>query len=173
MELTEQEILQILRLVDQSDFGELHLETGGLKLVVRKKGYAASSGEPEALPARPAVADAQPEAPLIRAASVRSGSRPPEKAGAGPGSNIPIPSPLLGTFYPRPSPDAAPYVEIGSFVQEEDTVCIIEVMKVFTAVKAGVRGYVTEILAENGALVEYGQPLFFVRPEAESRMKTA
>ena len=60
---------------------------------------------------------------------------------------------------------AAPFVEIGSHVEENTTVCLLEVMTVFTAVKAGVRGYIREICAESGDLVEYGQPLFWVEPE--------
>ena len=78
---------------------------------------------------------------------------------------VPIKAPLLGTVYRRPSPEASPYVEKGSFVKEDDTVCLIEVMKVFTAVKAGVRGRITEILIEANEMVEYGQPLFMVKTE--------
>ena len=80
---------------------------------------------------------------------------------------VPIKAPLLGTVYRRPTPDAPPYVEMGSFVKEDDTVCLIEVMKVFSAVKAGVRGRITEVLVETNEMVEYGQPLFMVKPEAE------
>jgi acetyl-CoA carboxylase biotin carboxyl carrier protein len=73
-----------------------------------------------------------------------------------------IPSPMLGTFYRCPAPGAPPYVEVGSFVEEGDTVCLIEVMKIFNAVKAGVRGYIAKIFPETGQLVEYGQTLFSV-----------
>jgi biotin carboxyl carrier protein len=78
---------------------------------------------------------------------------------------VPIKAPLLGTVYRRPAPEAPPYVELDSFVKEDDTVCLIEVMKVFTAVKAGVRGRITEILVETNQMVEYGQPLFMVKAE--------
>lgn len=162
MSLTEQEVLQILRLVQQSSYGELRLETGDLKLVVRK-GACGGSAEPEA-----EAAEARPIAKPAKAAGEPMRSPAPEAMAVAPAPPglIPIPSPLLGTFYRRPSPDASPFVEVGSFVEEDDTVCIIEVMKVFTSVKAGVRGHIAKIQAENLQMVEYGQPLFLVQPEA-------
>jgi acetyl-CoA carboxylase biotin carboxyl carrier protein len=77
---------------------------------------------------------------------------------------LPIKSPMLGTFYRRPAPGSPPYVEVGSFVEIGDTICLIEVMKVFNAVKAEVRGYIAKILQETGGLVEYGQTLFLISP---------
>ena len=164
MSLTEQEVLQILRLVKESGFGELRLETGDLKLVFRKGGCGGPV-EPEALtdslrpgPQSPRAALSEPVAAGLPKAP--QGAISPSREGT-----VPIRSPLLGAFYRRPSPDAPPYVEVGSLVEEDDTVCVIEVMKVFTSVKAGVRGRIVEILAENLQMVEYEQPLFLVRPE--------
>jgi acetyl-CoA carboxylase biotin carboxyl carrier protein len=76
----------------------------------------------------------------------------------------PIRAPILGTFYRRPSPEEPPFVDTGAFVSENDTVCLLEVMKVFNTVKAGVRGYIEKICVESGELVEFGQILFWVRP---------
>jgi acetyl-CoA carboxylase biotin carboxyl carrier protein len=75
-----------------------------------------------------------------------------------------IKSPMIGTFYRTPSPDAAPYVEVGSEVGPDTVVCIIEAMKVMNEIKAETRGIITALVAENGKPVEFGQPLFKIRP---------
>jgi acetyl-CoA carboxylase biotin carboxyl carrier protein len=77
---------------------------------------------------------------------------------------IEIKSPMIGTFYRAPSPEAGSYVEVGTEVNPETVVCIIEAMKVMNEIKAEVRGIVTQTLVENGKPVEFGQPLFKVRP---------
>lgn len=79
-------------------------------------------------------------------------------------SEIEIKSPMIGTFYRAPSPEAGAYVEVGTEVSAETVVCIIEAMKVMNEIKAEVKGVVTQVLAENGKPVEFGQPLFKVRP---------
>lgn len=76
-----------------------------------------------------------------------------------------ITSPMVGTFYAAPNPDADPYVTIGSKVKENTVVCIVEAMKLFNEIEAEVKGEIVDILVENGQLVEYGQPLFLVKPE--------
>ena len=77
---------------------------------------------------------------------------------------IDIKSPMIGTFYRSPSPEAGAYVDVGAEVSSETVVCIIEAMKVMNEIKAEVKGVVTQVLAENGKPVEFGQPLFKVRP---------
>jgi len=77
----------------------------------------------------------------------------------------PITSPIVGTFYRAPAPDAKPYVEVGDHVEEDTVVCIVEAMKVMNELKAGCRGTIVKILAENAQTVEYGQTLFLVRPD--------
>ncbi len=77
---------------------------------------------------------------------------------------IDIKSPMIGTFYRSPSPEAQAYIEIGSEVGPESVVCIIEAMKVMNEIKSEVKGVVTQILVENGKPVEFGQPLYKVRP---------
>ena len=81
-----------------------------------------------------------------------------------PSSDLEIKSPMIGTFYRAPSPESANYVEIGSEVNPDSVVCIIEAMKVMNEIKAEVRGIVTEILIDNAKPVEFGQPIFKVRP---------
>ncbi len=170
MKLTEDEVIHILKLVEESTFDELHLETGDMKLVVRKKGCGvAVAGQTEQAEQRSMTTGPMPR-PAVRPRAAEAPphepGRPAEKeAAARQEGLVPIKAPLLGTVYRRPSPDAPPYVEAGSFVKEDDTVCLIEVMKVFTAVKAGVRGQITEVLVQTNEMVEYGQPLFLVKPE--------
>jgi len=77
---------------------------------------------------------------------------------------IDIKSPMIGTFYRSPSPEAAPYVDIGAEVNAESVVCIIEAMKVMNEIKSEVKGVITQVLVENGKPVEFGQPLYKVRP---------
>ncbi|MCF7668980.1 MAG: acetyl-CoA carboxylase biotin carboxyl carrier protein [Verrucomicrobia bacterium] len=79
-------------------------------------------------------------------------------------TDIEVKAPIVGTFYRAPSPDSAPYVELGSEVDQESVVCIIEAMKVMNEIKAEVKGVITQVLVENSSPVEYGQPLFKVRP---------
>ena len=81
------------------------------------------------------------------------------------GELVPVPSPMVGTFYVAPAPDAPPFVEIGAAVQDDTTVGLVEAMKVFTGVLAGTRGVIAERLVENAQFVEYGQPLFLIQPE--------
>ena len=77
--------------------------------------------------------------------------------------SITINAPMVGTFYKSPSPDEGPYVQVGSRVESDTTVCILEAMKLFNEIQAEVSGEITEILVEDGQMVEYGQPLFKVK----------
>ncbi|MBW0764091.1 acetyl-CoA carboxylase biotin carboxyl carrier protein [Mammaliicoccus fleurettii] len=78
-------------------------------------------------------------------------------------SGLTINAPMVGTFYKSPSPDEGPYVQVGSHVDADSTVCILEAMKLFNEIQAEVSGEITEILVEDGQMVEYGQPLFKVK----------
>lgn len=166
MELTEDEVTQILKLIEESSFDELNLTMGDLKLVVRKRSGSSTVRE-ESLIKAP-TESVITEKPVIELRKEKPESKVQEiKEKAGEileEGFLPIKSPMLGTFYIRPAPGAPSYVEVGSFVEIGDTVCLIEVMKVFNAVKAGLKGTIEKILIESGQLVEYGQPLFLVRP---------
>ena len=81
---------------------------------------------------------------------------------------VPIKSPILGTLYVSPKPGDPAFVEVGSIVEEKDTVCIIEVMKLFTSIMAGVRGRIAKICAEDGQMVQYDQVMFLVEPEKDT-----
>jgi acetyl-CoA carboxylase biotin carboxyl carrier protein len=148
--LTAADVAEIMRMVEQSTFDELTLELDGIKLCLRRGAAAPlpSSASAPALSSQSAtVARTEPAAPVQSLdPNVRD-----------------VTSPLLGTFYRAPKPGAPPFVEIGATVEEDTIVAIVEVMKLMNAVRAGVRGTVTEIRASDGALVEYGETLLRVR----------
>jgi acetyl-CoA carboxylase biotin carboxyl carrier protein len=143
--LTRAEIDDILKLIDGSDFTELKLEMGDLKLELRKGGAAP-------VPVAAAVSGA-PAAPVPVAAKV---------VASGGGSEVP--APLLGTFWHAPRPGADPFVKPGDVVTADTVIGIIEVMKLMNSFAAGVAGTVLEIVAPNGELVEHGQPLIRIQP---------
>lgn len=151
-ELTRDDINHILNLIDGSDFNELKLEMGDVKLELRRRGAGVTSAPaaPEASVATPVAADTPTPQPAVA----------PAPAGAG----SDVPSPLLGTFYHAPKPGAAAFVQVGDSVTEDSVIGIIEVMKLMNQVKAGVAGTVTQIVAGNGDLVEHGQTLIRVQP---------
>lgn len=170
MELTQDEIIQILKYIEESSFNELHLETGELKLIIIKRGklFVPSEVKPPKVPTE--LMGFNVPVPDIKEQVAKSKAEmaKPEVTTALKEGLIPIKASMLGTFYRCPAPEAPPYVEVGTFVKEDDTVCMIEVMKVFSAVKAGVRGYIEEICAESGQFIEYGQIIFLVRPDQGS-----
>jgi acetyl-CoA carboxylase biotin carboxyl carrier protein len=151
--LTDDDVREILRIIDESALDELSIETPGFSLHVRKGvagGDTRSGAElPRSAPERASTA-AQPE---------------PSAAGEPANGAVAIASPMLGTFYRAEAPGASPFVDVGDRVEPYTTVCIIEVMKMMNSVPAGVSGVVTEICSENGQLVEYGEPLFLVSAE--------
>ena len=93
-----------------------------------------------------------------------SGGNQPQSAPPVATGEIDVKSPMIGTFYRAPSPEATNYIEVGSTVNAESVVCIIEAMKVMNEIKSEVSGVITQVLVENGKPVEFGQPLFKVRP---------
>lgn len=138
MALSDEDVREILRLIDESDLDELLIETDSFKLHVLRGG-AQGTGD-RALPTEPAIG----ERPTANGATIEA--------------------PMLGTFYRAEAPGAAPFVDVGAKVSADTTVCLIEVMKMMNSIPAGVEGTIVEVYAENAALVEYGQPLFRVEP---------
>jgi acetyl-CoA carboxylase biotin carboxyl carrier protein len=148
MSLTAAEVAEILRLVEASSFDEFSLELDGLKLNFKRSADGLGS------PARPAGA-----APAAVAAPTAAPLEPPAAvAAAGPNVHE-VHSPMLGTFYHAPKPGEPPFVAVGDVVEKDTIVGIIEVMKLMNTVRAEVRGTVAEILAADGAFVEYGEIL--------------
>jgi acetyl-CoA carboxylase biotin carboxyl carrier protein len=153
--LTAREIAEITRLLEDSTFDELRLEIDGLKLHL-KRGNAASTE-----PLGGASAASTPAATLAP-------ERPPAPKSPAVDRDVQdVVAPMLGTFYRAPRPGEPPFIEQGSPVDADTIIGIIEVMKLMNTVRAGVRGTVVEILARDGALVEYGEPLLRVRRATE------
>lgn len=157
-----QEIREIIKLVDASSVDEFVYEVEGAKLKVKKNGVAVEA--PVAAPK--AVAPAA--APAVAAPKAEEAP----KAVAAPAAKVEVAadedlhkvtSPMVGTFYAAPSPDASAYVQVGDKVGNESIVCIVEAMKLFNEIEAEIEGEIVEILVKDGELVEFGQPLFLVK----------
>ena len=146
-------IRQLVKLMNENDLAEIDLRNGAQRVRLRKRG---SEVVPVVVGAPAAPAPAPPPAPAAA----------PSAAPSAPAASnlIEIKSPMLGTFYRAPSPDAEPFVQVGSHVDNESVVCIIEAMKVFNEITADCRGKVVAVLVENAQPVEYGQVLFRVDP---------
>jgi acetyl-CoA carboxylase biotin carboxyl carrier protein len=154
MSLTAKDVAEILRLLEESSFDTLSLEINGMKLSFER-------GSPlPTQPVRESAASSSLPPPAIPPHRTKI-ARPPSEPGLSD-----VPSPLLGVFYRAPKPGEPPFVQPGSRVEPDTVVGIIEVMKLMNSVRAGLKGEVVEILAENGALVEYGEILLRVRPGA-------
>lgn len=162
------EIKELIKLVDQTSIHELEIENEGTRLAIRKPGkteivQVQSAAAPVThVTAAPSAVHIQPSAEAGAAAVSVEAAPPVQETNA----NLhTIVSPMVGTFYRSSSPEKAPYVNVGDKVSDKTTVCIIEAMKLMNELEAEVKGEIVEILAENGQLVEYGQPLFLVKPE--------
>jgi biotin carboxyl carrier protein len=135
-ELTPEDVKEILRLVDEARFDEFELETPRLSIRFRR-------GE----------------------AATAEGRTPPEQPAPAPTQGlVDVTAPMVGTFYRAPGPGEPPFVEVGSAVEEGTQVCILEVMKLMSAVVAGTSGVVAEIVVANGSAVAYGDVLFRISP---------
>ena len=145
------ELRWLVSLMEARDLAEVEIEQEGKRVrVVRTTAPGVAAGVPAAAPA---TASAPAPAPVAEAPAADDA---PERRGTE------IPSPMVGTFYRAPSPDAAPYVEVGDRIEKDTVVCILEAMKVLNEIKAEVAGEILEILVQNGEPVEYGQPLFLI-----------
>jgi acetyl-CoA carboxylase biotin carboxyl carrier protein len=140
--LTDDDVREILRLIDESDVAELRIETDSLSLHVLR-------GEPPAAPT-----PAPGPAPAAERAD-----------GAATADLLTIAAPMIGTFYRAEAPGAPPFVAVGTRVEPTTVVCLIEVMKMMNSIPAGVVGTIVEVCAENAELVEVGAPLFQVEPD--------
>ncbi|MFM9025843.1 MAG: acetyl-CoA carboxylase biotin carboxyl carrier protein [Planctomycetaceae bacterium] len=142
-------VRQLIELMKEHDLSELDLRQEDNRVRIRRGGEVVAFSAPAAPAARPAAT-----APAA------------EPAAAAADTLLAVKSPMVGTFYRASGPDSAPFVKVGDRIGPEKTVCIIEAMKVFNEIPAGVSGQVVAILVENGAPVEFGQPLIKVDPGA-------
>ena len=145
-------VRQLIELMKEHDLNELDLLQADNRVRIRRGGEVVTYSAPAV-----AAAPAPSAAPVAAAAGVPS---------AADSRMLVIKSPMVGTFYRASGPDALPFVKVGDRIGPEKTVCVIEAMKVFNEIPAGVSGQVGAILVDNGGAVEFGQPLIKVDPEA-------
>ena len=137
----------------KNSLSEFEMEKEGFKIKLRRASGEGKSEEVQVQHYLPPVASVPAEAPVAVSTPEPESATDPE-----------IKSPMIGTFYRKPSPEAESYVEVGDTVTADTVVCIVEAMKVMNEIKAEMSGVVTEILVEDSRPVEFGQPLFRVRP---------
>ncbi len=152
MELKD--IKAIIDLMKKNSISEFELEKQDFK--IRLKRVTNGSGSPSGLDESSLIGLPAPTAAAPLPA--------PPQPGAPTSSDLDIKSPMVGTFYSAPSPESANYVDVGSEVNPETVVCIIEAMKVMNEIKAETKGVITQALVDNAKPVEFGQPLFKIRP---------
>ncbi|PJN89857.1 acetyl-CoA carboxylase biotin carboxyl carrier protein [Bacillus sp. mrc49] len=160
-----QEIREIIKLVDQSNISEFVYENEGTKIKL-KKTETVTAIQPaislDAVQANAAV-EVKPAAAPETVKAVEPAAPAPAVSER---ENLhKITSPMVGTFYQSPAPDSPAYVKAGAKVTTDSIVCIVEAMKLFNEIEAEVSGEIIEVLVKEGQLVEYGQPLFLVKPE--------
>ncbi len=147
-------IRQLVELMRENDISELSLQNGEDRIKLERKREAAAVIPAAVVPAAPVPV----KAPEIEAASA--------KPAAEPSSMTTINSTLVGTFYTAAKPGAEPYVKVGDYVSPDQTVCIIEAMKVFNQIQSEISGKIVAVLVKNGDMVEYGTPLYKVDTQA-------
>ena len=140
------EIKEVIQLMNENALSEIEIEKDGLKIRMKK----GAGGVIEQV-----VHESRPSQPAARA------SESPKEVPA-PSKSSQIKSPMVGTFYAAPAPDAAPFVQAGAQVEVGQVICVIEAMKLMNEIKSEVRGKVLEVLVHNGDPVEFGQPLFLI-----------
>ena len=150
-----EDIKAIMKLMAEYQLTEFSVEADGSNVRIRRENSAPAVVQSAAVAAAPALQIAPVPATLPAAPAAA-----PAPAAAAPAPGTPIESPLVGTFYSAPSPDSAPFVQVGDKVTPDTVICIIEAMKVMNEIKAEKSGVIKEILVENGQPVEYGQPVF-------------
>lgn len=151
MDITK--IRELVEMMEANDLSEMKIVDGDTKIEL-KRGTTQVQYAPTAAPAMPAPIAAAP------AAASTSASTPAPAAT----NYLEVKSPIVGTFYASPAPDAAPFIKVGDQVTPDTVVCIVEAMKVMNEVKAEVRGTVKKVLVENAQAVEFGQVMFLVEP---------
>lgn len=153
------EIRELIRLLDETTLSEIRVELEDMKLHLKKPDAPGILQVPMQAPI-PAVSQ-----PVVQAPVEQSGvtpQQPVQQVVVDEHAHI-VTSPMVGTFYRSPSPEASSFVDVGSQVGVKSVVCIVEAMKLMNEIEAEATGEVIEVLAQNGQLVEYGQPLFKIR----------
>lgn len=162
--LKVQELREIIRLIDQTSISEFVYENDGSTITIKKPTEVQQVNVVEEVQTKPNV-----QAPVVEEKQVEETKQIPkqeakiEKIESDDENVVEIVSPMVGTFYRKPSPESDPYVQVGDNIEESSIVCIVEAMKLFNEIEAEATGEVVEVLVGDGELVEYGQALFKVK----------
>lgn len=155
------DVKRLIELANKNDLSVLEIETKkGRRIRIEKNKPVAPAVAFNATAPAPTVAPAPAQAPVVETAPVQQSAPTPATAPQPTGKTIK--APMVGVFYQAASPEAEPYVTVGKTVKKGDTVCIIEAMKLMNEIQAEEDGTIKEILAKNGDIIEYGQPLFVI-----------
>jgi acetyl-CoA carboxylase biotin carboxyl carrier protein len=150
---------ELVRLMTSSDLTELDLRDKDEQVTIRR---ATPQAAPQIVHAAPAMHHAVPvAAPAAAPAAAAPAAPAPSPADEG---LVAIESPMVGTFYGSPSPDKPPFIAVGAQVNANTVVCLVEAMKIFNEIKAERSGTVAKVLVQSGQAVEFGQPLFMIKP---------
>ncbi len=149
------QLRRLIKLMEAHDLTEINLKQGSEKVQLRRGGVAPQPVAMQPPPAPVAAAPPAPAAPATPAASVEDGP-----------NIVTIKSPMVGTFYGRPNPDAEPFVKVGQRISADTVICIVEAMKVFNEIPAEVSGQVVAVLADDQQAVDFGRPLFKIDTSA-------
>lgn len=150
---------ELVKLMSSNDLNTVDLRDGDKRVVLRRGAVVAAAPQFNyAAPPAPAAAPAA--SPVVASTPAAAVAAPADSAEG----TVAIKSPMVGTFYAKPSPDAKPFVSVGSTVGDDTDVCVIEAMKVFNNIKAETKGTIVKVVAEDGKPVEFGQVLFLVKP---------
>ena len=165
--LTIGQIRQLVELMVANDVQSIHMSDGQLRLAIRRGPQFGSVPATHVVAPHPAPSALPPTstAPAAPAGGTEPAKPQAESQSIAEGLAS-IESPMVGTFYAAPDPDSSPYVSVGSEVTPDTVVCIVEAMKVFNEIKAEISGTIEKVCVENAHPVEFGQPLFLVRPKA-------
>lgn len=151
-------IKKLIELLEETGISEIEIKEGEESVRLSRHGYAMEAPQIRYIQQQPAI----PQAQTYEASANAPGVAAEPKAAPASSKGHKVRSPMVGTMYSSPSPDAAPFVTVGQMVKQGDTLCIIEAMKMFNEIEADRSGKIIEILVANGEPIEYDQPLFII-----------
>lgn len=164
MTILPRDIDALVEIFESSQWDEMHLQMDGVELFLSTNPCARMPGAAAPLTAPPPIAAAAPASGALASSTQVSHSDVAPSTASVPSHWMPITAPNLGTFYRAPKPGAPAFVEIGQAVEASSEICLIEVMKLFTTLKAGVKGTVKQICVKDAVMVEHGDVLFYIEP---------
>lgn len=164
MSMDIKEIQNLIKFVSKAGVNEVSIEQGDFKITIKTDGAGSGSFEPVMVAQAPVVAQ-----PVVQQVAVQQPVAQPVKeatpaAGGNEGNYVTIKSPMIGTFYRRPSADKDPFVNVGDTISAGTVLCIVEAMKLFNEIESEISGRIVKVLVDDTSPIEYDQPLFLVDP---------